>query len=545
MKKVYLSLLLPLFSYSMIFGESINITGTVLNAGGGPLKDVTISLSRVTGISTKTDSLGKFVLLSPSNVIQVSSLNPKTLNFGVKGRELIFYPASGNGNVTVFSAQGKQLANQGFSGISPQRLTLPCFAPGLNFLRVTINNTIYISPIVVTGNTVYLKTPGSTLKESAGPAKLIAASIADTLIAIKPGYSDKKIPITSYTLSGISISMDSIVTCNATTLKEAGACRSNHKMLIGVAISPGKLNDPNAAREFNYVTPENEMKWQNIEATEGVFNFSQSDAIVTWAQQNGIQVKGHCLVWYNQLPGWVTQAKGRERVLGIMKKHIETVIGHFGNKVQSWDVVNEAFITDNRDGNGNAQMRNCVFYSEIGPDYIDSAYTIARRYADSHNMKDLKLYYNEFTIEAENDKSRFARKTIKEWVDRKIPIDGIGLQTHLGPPYNLPTADMMRDNMQYYADLGLDVLISEWDINLCSGQISKEQQLKLYHDITIVCVNQPKCIAITFWGLNDSESWLNTYSTTLCNGANSQSLLFNNGQKKDTYYQVLNGLNGK
>jgi endo-1,4-beta-xylanase len=104
---------------------------------------------------------------------------------------------------------------------------------------------------------------------------------------------------------------------------------------------------------------------------------------------------------------------------------------------------------------------------------------------------------------------------------------------------------MVKDNMQYYVDLGLDILISEWDINLCTGQVSKEQQLQFYHDITRLCVNQPKCRAITFWGINDSESWLNSYPTTMCNGSNSQSLLFSNGQKKETYYQVLNALNGK
>lgn len=544
MKKFFFFLIL-LLSFSMIYGENINIGGTVSKAGGGPLKDVTISLAGVAGISAKSDSQGNFKVLSPSSVIIGSQ--SKKLNLGVKGRDLVFYSTSGIRNIAVFSAQGKLLTSKKFSNLSPltQRITLPFFARGLNILRISINNISYTCPIIETGNSVYLKVPGSRLMESIGSVESKALSIIDTLIATKTGFSDKKTPINSYNLSGISINMDSLVTCNATTLKEAGACRSYHKMLIGVAISPAKLTDPNAAREFNYVTPENEMKWQNTEATEGVFNFTQADAIVTWAQQNGIKVKGHCLVWHNQLPGWVTQAQGRDKLLGIMRKHIETLMGHFGNKVQAWDVVNEAFVTDTANGSGNAQMRPSVFYTQIGPDFIDSAYVIARNYANNHNMKDMKLYYNEYSIDAENDKSRFARKTIKEWIERKVPIDGIGFQMHLGPNHNVPTAETVRDNMQYYADLGLEILISEWDINLCAGQVIKQQELQLYHDITTVCVNQPKCVAITIWGLNDSESWLNTYSTTMCNGANSQSLLFDNGQKKDTYYQVLNGLNGK
>jgi endo-1,4-beta-xylanase len=547
MKIVYLSLLPPLFSVWMAFGAVVNITGTVLKTGGGPLKDVSVSLAGVTGVSANTDSQGKFTLLSPSKVIAIKGSKSISLKFGWRERYLVFYPVSGtiSGNVSVFSAQGRQLISTDFSDLLPltQRLTLPLFAPGLAILRITVNNTTYTCPIIEMGNTTYLKVSGSTGMENVGPARVMTALIADTLVARKNGYSDKKTPINSYTLSDMTISMDSAASCNATTLKEAGAC-GNNIILIGAAISPGKLTDL-AAREFNYVTPENDMKWQNTEGSEGVFNYSQADAIVTWAQQKGIKVKGHCLVWHNQLPGWVTQAKGRDRVLGIMKKHIETLMGHFGDNVQAWDVVNEAFKTDTTNGSGNAQMRSSVFYNEIGPAYIDSAYKIARNYADSHNMKDMKLYYNEYSIGADNDKSRFARKTIKEWIDRGVPIDGIGFQMHLGPCYNVPTVETVKDNIQYYADLGLEVLISEWDINLCAGQVSKEQQLQWYYDITKICVNQPKCVAITFWGINDSESWLNTYSSTMCNGANSQSLLFDNGQKKDTYYQVLNALNGK
>lgn len=340
--------------------------------------------------------------------------------------------------------------------------------------------------------------------------------------------------------------MDSAVTqvCNATTLKEAGAC-GNRKIQIGTSISPNSLNSSTATQEFNFVTPENEMKWQNVEGTEGVFNYSQADQIVTWAQQKNIKVKGHCLVWHSQLAGWVSQAKGRDRVLAIMKKHIETVMGHFGNKLYAWDVVNEAIATDNDVGTGNARMRSSVFYTEIGPDYIELAFKIARDYADSHDMKDMKLYYNDYSIDAINDKSKFAHTMIKCWVDKGAPVDGIGFQMHIGPPNNISTAAMVEANMKYYADLGLEVLISEWDINLCGSKVTAQQQLQLYHDITEVCVNQPKCVAITFWGINDSESWLNGFSGALCNGSSSQSLFFNNNQKKDTYTQVLNGLNGK
>lgn len=372
------------------------------------------------------------------------------------------------------------------------------------------------------------------------------ADPVDTLIAKKDGYSDKKTPISSYTQSDVAISMDTIVNkiCNATTLKAAGECGS-HKILIGAAANQNGINSSTLSQEFNYMTPDNAMKWDATEGSEGGFNYGAADAIVNAAKQKGIKVKGHCLVWHSQLPSWVSNSKGKDRVLGIMKKHIETVMGHFGSNVYAWDVVNEAILTDSDVGSGNARMRPSVFYTQIGPDFIEQAFKIAREYADSHNMKDMKLYYNDYSIDADNDKSKFAHTMIKGWVDKGVPIDGVGFQMHIGPPNNIPTAAAVESNMKFYADLGLEVLISEWDINLCGNKVTKDQQLQLYHDITKACVNQPKCVAITWWGVNDSESWLNGFQGSLCNGSSSQSLLFNNNQKKDTYTQVLNALNGK
>lgn len=548
MNKIYFSAFL-LFCAWITMAANVNISGTVTKTGAGPLKDVNLSLAVISDLSSKTDPDGKFTLTSPLRVIGMNTTKSQPLKFGISGKDLVFYSASEkiSGNVSVFSGNGKQLISMDLTNFNSltQRITLPSFAAGLNIMRIEANNQTYTCPIIQMGSNLYLKESASTPTGFFKLAQLMADSVLDTLIAKKDGYTDKKTPISSYILSGLTISMDSIVprNCNATKIKEAGAC-GNHKILIGTSISPSHLNSF-AASEFNYVTPENEMKWQNIQGSEGGFNFSSADAIVNWAQQNDIKIKGHCLVWHSQLAGWVSQARGKDRVLAIMKKHIETVMGHFGNKVYAWDVVNEAIETDNDNGSGNARMRPSVFYTEIGPDYIELAFKIAREYADSHNMKEMKLYYNDYSIDADNDKSRFAHTMVKGWVDKNIPVDGIGFQMHIGPPNNIPTTEMVKDNMNFYADLGLEVLISEWDINLCGNKVTKDQQLKLYHDITEVCVNQPNCVAITWWGINDSESWLNSFSAALCNGGNSQSLLFSNNQKKDTYTQVLNALNGK
>lgn len=546
--KLLLMMCLLMLSVSINASTDINITGKVTNKGGEPLEDVTVYLAGIPEISVKTDSKGAFSIVTV-NIFNAKKSKISRTIFELKGRDLVFNPNLKNisGKIAVFSSNGRMLKSSTFNDHSSlsRSFTLPPFAQGLNIIRFELNNTTYTCPIMQIGNNLYLKRSDLAVNENVLLAKSNDASIEDTLIAKKSGYVDKKTPINSYSISDMVITMDTIEkkVCDAKTLKEAGECRGD-KILIGTTASSNSFSEI-AAQEFNYVTAENEMKWQFLQGSENNFTFNQADNIINWATQRGIKVKGHCLVWHSQLPQWVAQQTGKDKVLGIMKKHIETVMGHFGNKVYAWDVVNEAIATDSDIGEGNARMRNTVFYNEIGPDYIEQAFRIARDYADNNNMKEMKLYYNDYSIDADNDKSKFARVMIKDLVDKGVPIDGVGFQMHIGPPNNIPTAQAVQDNMDYYASLGLEVLISEWDINLCGNRVSKEQQHQFYYDITKICVNQPKCVAITFWGINDQNSWLNSWSGALCNGGNSQSLLFSNNQKKDTYYQVLNALNGK
>jgi endo-1,4-beta-xylanase len=536
---------------SLAAAPAVSINGTVTKSGGSAIKDVIVTLAGVSGVKDTTDASGKFSL-EAAVAVKRSLIGTQSLSFSLNGRELYIHSAEKDlyGTASVYSSDGKRVSSVNFTKTnnSSGSILLPAFTAGLNILKITLNGKTYTSPL--------LQLPGlsARLQCVSGDSEMNqltlanAAADVDTLILRKSGFAEKRTPISAYTLSNLAITMDSIVatTCNATTLKAAGECNPNHKILIGAAVNQTGVNSDIIAREFNYVTADNAMKWDATEPSEKRFNFSAADQIVSVAQSKGIKVKGHCLVWHNQLPNWVKSINNKERLLSVMKTHIDSVMGHFGNKIIAWDVVNEALYTDNDNGSGNAKMRDTVFYKVIGEDFIPLAFKYAREYADSHNMKDMKLYYNDYSIDGDNDKSRFLRKKVKEWLAAGAPIDGIGFQMHIGPPNNIPTVQAVKDNMDYYASLGLDVLISEWDINLCGGDVTSAQQLELYSGITKVCVNNPRCVAITWWGVNDEESWLNGFTGSKCNRTtSSQSLLFSNNKPKAVYTQVLNALNGK
>jgi len=315
---------------------------------------------------------------------------------------------------------------------------------------------------------------------------------------------------------------------SATNLKDAAARTGR---LIGAALSADHFNEAGytsaAGAEFNFVTPENEMKWDATEPTQGQFDFARGDSVVSFAAQRGMQVKGHTLVWHLQLPTWVGNLTSAAAVRSAMTNHITQVVTHFKGKVIGWDVVNEAW---NDDG---ASLRADVFQRLLGAGYIDEAFQAARA-ADAAAL----LFYNDFGIEGSSAKANAAFAMIQSMKMRGIPIDGVGMQMHTRANDSAPSIAQFVANMRRYAALGLKIVVSELDVELCTGTLAAQQTR--YHDIVAACLAEPACTAVTVWGITDKFSWLNGQNCPL-----AQGLLFDdNYVKKPAYSGVLDALNG-
>jgi endo-1,4-beta-xylanase len=320
----------------------------------------------------------------------------------------------------------------------------------------------------------------------------------------------------------------------AASLRAAADCTGR---LIGAALSSQHISESayaTAAKEFNYVTCENEMKWDQIEPSRNGFSWSAADQIVNFATTNNMKIKGHTLVWYNQLPSWVSSLSTAADVRSAMVSHINGVMGHYKGKVTTWDVVNEAVSIEG------TSYRDCPFYKYLGEGYIDEAFQAARA-ADAT----AKLYYNDYNAEGLTPKADFVYNLVKGLVDRGVPIDGVGMQMHYGKPNDTFTIADLKANTKRYVDLGLDVLFSEMDVHRCSG-MTETEQVTLYHDLIAACVAEPHCVAVTFWGITDKYSWLNSYSPLGCTGTTKPlgDLWDDNFKKKPAYTGVLNALLG-
>src|SRR5262245_1528907 len=144
---------------------------------------------------------------------------------------------------------------------------------------------------------------------------------------------------------------------------------------FGAAVSAAHLAESDyaavASTQFSFATPENEMKWSATERTRGTFTFDGGDAIVAFAAGNNILVRGHTLVWHNQLPSWVPAIQDATDLHAAMINHITQVVSHYRDQVVAWDVVNEA-VADN-----GQSLRSTIFFQYLGAGYIDDAFNAA------------------------------------------------------------------------------------------------------------------------------------------------------------------------
>jgi endo-1,4-beta-xylanase len=273
-------------------------------------------------------------------------------------------------------------------------------------------------------------------------------------------------------------------------------------IMIGTAVSYFPLSEEEyasvLAREFNVITPENEMKFYMIHPHRMVYNFSMADSMVSFAEEHEMKVRGHTLVWHNQLPDWVVNGNfTREEWINILRDHIFTVVGHYRGKIYAWDVVNEAF-------NDDGTLRDTVWLRSIGPEYIELAFRWAHE-ADP----DALLFYNDYGAEGINRKSDAIYNLVKSLLEKGVPIHGVGLQMHIRVEW-YPDPQSVAENIRRFRELGLRVEITEMDVAI-KLPVSEEEltkQAEIYNEIFKRYLDSDSPQAFIMWGFTDKHSWI-------------------------------------
>lgn len=279
------------------------------------------------------------------------------------------------------------------------------------------------------------------------------------------------------------------------------ADRDNFRIGTAVAISPfwaDQTYRATLARQFNIIVAENAFKWSQIHPVPDSYSFGKADDLVDFARANGMMIRGHTLIWHNQLADWVSSGSyDREAAIALMRDHIRTVVGRYEGRVTAWDVVNEAL-----DDSG-ALRADSFWYRTIGPDYIALALEFAHE-ADPA----AKLYYNDYGAEGMNPKSDAVYALVRDLKAEGVPIDGVGWQMHVVNGFRIGREH--AENAERLAALGLELTITELDvrIRLPATEAALDRQAETYGDIGAFCLAQANCAALLTWGFTDRYSWI-------------------------------------
>ena len=272
-------------------------------------------------------------------------------------------------------------------------------------------------------------------------------------------------------------------------------------------MDPSLLVNPEYARtlgqQMNLVVAENAMKFAATEPGPSHFNFCQADAVVRFAQANGMKVRGHNLVWHQSLPAWVTAGKYTPNdAAKILQEHIQTVVEHFRGKVLAWDVVNEAIAYSAPYG-----AQPSYWLNQLGSGYVEQAF----RWAHAADPQ-VKLFYNDTGGEGLGAKSDAVYNLVAGLVSRGVPIHGVGLEMHVDLNH-APTPADVSANIRRLGRLGLEVQITEMDVRLpvsASGPSTADliAQANVYTGIAGACLENSNCTGLLTWGVSDANSWI-------------------------------------
>ena len=364
--------------------------------------------------------------------------------------------------------------------------------------------------------------------------------------------------VTATTISGKKVKVKVSVKAPElkTPLKEAYA----DDFKVGAAVNTWQLvgnggyakAKPLIVSQFNSITMENQMKPDSLisadtkdsgDNTSVVINTNMLDQVLGLAKDNGLQVRGHTLVWHSQTPDWffrenydagkayVSKDTMRSRMENYIRQVLEYCQTNYPGVVYAWDVANEVVSDDG------TMRTNSGWYKTYGDaDYVTDAFRFARKYADP----DVSLFLNDYNeyMPAKRDK---LYEVLKGLYEEGI-CDGFGMQSHYSMSY--PTTALVKVAIQKYNSIApgkIQIQLTELDIhnnyNTAAGQKAVAQKYSTLFQMLVDMKrnNDVNITGVTFWGLTDADTWLTGFK-----GETSYPLLFGGDYAaKSAYFAVL------
>ncbi len=340
-----------------------------------------------------------------------------------------------------------------------------------------------------------------------------------------------------------------------TTLKAAAAAK---RMRFGSTFAwaapgadAGSFNNPAYAalleRDCQLLVPENEMKWEYQSSAENVYDWTRADQMLTYAESKGMEMRGHCFLWYIQerLPAWLRSypmgADPRATAERIVRTHVQSTARHFGNRIKSWDVINEA--VDPATGN----VRTNILHNAVGGDnsILDLAFRTARA-----ELPTAELVYNDYMDWGSTTHRNGVLALLQGFRARGVPVDALGIQSHIGF-YSSGTAQdianaqipAMRAFLDQVVALGYKLIITELDVsdrNRTGTIAQRDEDVAVYGRAWLdLLFSYPQLKDVLVWGMNDKYSWLQGFGTPRPDGQPLRPLPYDASAQPKRFYTAI------
>ena len=246
------------------------------------------------------------------------------------------------------------------------------------------------------------------------------------------------------------------------------------------------VNEPNyrqyIAERFNWATHENEAKWYVNEAVRDQVTYAQADAILDWAEAEGIQMRGHTIFWAPEQwqPAWVKPLVGAELESEVTDR-LESVVAHFRGRVRHWDVNNE-------------MLHGSFFRDRLGDAVVPWMFERAQAIDP-----DARLFLNDFNIVANGTRADDYVTQIGGFLDDGLPIGGIGVQGHFTDVD--PLSVLFR--FDKLAPFDLPVWVTEFDV----VQADVDARADHLEGFLRAAFSHPSVDGIVFWGFWAGSHW--------------------------------------
>lgn len=273
-------------------------------------------------------------------------------------------------------------------------------------------------------------------------------------------------------------------------------------------------------RDCQLLVPENEMKWEYQSSAENVYDWTRADAMLAYAESKRLEMRGHVMLWYIQerFPAWLRSydlgVNPRATAERLVRTHVQNVARHFGPRIKSWDVVNEAIEPST------GAIRRNMLGDTVGGDasIMDLAFRTARE-----ELPTAELVYNDYMDWGSVTHRNGVLALLRGFRDRNVPVDALGIQSHIGF-YSSGTAQSIADaqipGMRSWLDqvtgLGYKLIITELDVsdrNRTGTIAQRDADVAIYGKAWLdLLFSYPQLKDVLVWGMNDKYSWLQNFS---------------------------------